>query len=217
LSETSDGLDRLAFQFKDSVNLRGTLSSFLAQFEDILAANIDLGVQRYLAHATGVQLDGLGEIVGLVRPVIQGDSFGSFGFDPDPEALGFGSLTDPNVGGHFFSDVDYEPMGDDFYRELITLKIAINTTNMNVDDTITVLSNLFDTTVKYELVGTFDVIYYLERDLTQHESILLNFMPELIGGGTITYIDNTPLSNWLLDGGVWNDAGVWADTAAWED
>ena len=217
MSDTSDGLDRLAFQFKDSVNLRGTLSSFLAQFEDILATNIDIGTLRYLANAVGVQLDGLGEIVGLTRPVIQGESAGSFGFDPDPEALGFGSLTDPNVGGPFFSAVDYEPMDDDFYRDLIALKIAVNTTNMNVDDTVTMLSNLFGTAVKYALVSTFDVIYYLERDLTQHESILLGFMPELIGGGTITYIDDAPLSNWLLDGGVWNDAGVWSDAAAWED
>ena len=92
-------LNRLASQFKDSENLRGLLSAHLSDFEDISFSLDDLLSDRYLDTAQGVQLDGIGEIVGLPRPVAPVDLIGAFGFIDDDTAQGFGTLTTSIVTG----------------------------------------------------------------------------------------------------------------------
>ena len=93
-------LDRLAFQFVDSENLKGLLTAHLIDYEDLDIAYDDLATDRYLETAQGVQLDGIGEIVGLPRPVESVEAIGAFGFVDDPTSQGFGTLLNTDIGGY---------------------------------------------------------------------------------------------------------------------
>lgn len=65
---TDTYLDKLAFQFSDSVNLQALIEAFLTEFEELNTAMIAVRDERYIDTAEGVQLDGIGEIVGISRP-----------------------------------------------------------------------------------------------------------------------------------------------------
>lgn len=217
MSEITEGLTRLAHQFKGSTKFEETLAVFLQQFVELKAVDGDLGSLRYLDNAEGAQLDGLGEIAGIERPEIPVSQSGAFGFVGDEEALGFGTLLDPNVGGNFISlDQDVTLLSDNLYKSLIKAKIVINKTAMNVDDTTKMIADMFDTRVRYILLNTFDSYYYIEKDLSQFEGILLDFLPTLIGGGSVTYVEDSPLG-WILETGIWSDGGEWVDTEIWID
>ncbi|MCK5603159.1 DUF2612 domain-containing protein [Candidatus Pacearchaeota archaeon] len=62
------GISRLAYQFIDSEKFIEFLTSFLDQFQYLEDENDNLATLRYLDTAEGVQLDGIGEIVGKERP-----------------------------------------------------------------------------------------------------------------------------------------------------
>ncbi len=63
------GLSRLLYQFENSTNFRAFIEAFLVQADDLATTAEQLKTLRYLDTATGVQLDGIGEIVGIERPV----------------------------------------------------------------------------------------------------------------------------------------------------
>jgi len=177
-------LDRLAFQFSDSENLKGLLSVHLLDFEDISLSLDDLLSDRYLDTAQGVQLDGIGEIVGLVRPVAPVELVGVFGFLDDPTAQGFSKLSDPDLGGNFVSlGTASQPIGDDLYRTLLRVKIKANKTAMTNEDVIDIISFAFNgILVRYILITNTKPTYEIGKILTQFEmDVILPLIPVMIG------------------------------------
>lgn len=73
-SPSEKGISRLAYQFDTSEKFKGFLESFLAQADEIQIANTQLIEERWLDTAEGAQLDGIGDIVGIERPVGVNDS-----------------------------------------------------------------------------------------------------------------------------------------------
>lgn len=70
------GIDRLAYQFEDSLNLIGFLEAFLAEFDELQLSGAQLLDERTISTSEGIQLDICGEIVGLERPTITGSLMG---------------------------------------------------------------------------------------------------------------------------------------------
>lgn len=66
---SNKALARLAFQFSDSANFIAFASAFLAETDELYDSNVILLEDRNLDDAEGVQLDGIGQIVGIDRPV----------------------------------------------------------------------------------------------------------------------------------------------------
>jgi hypothetical protein len=66
-THAQEARDRLVEQFKGKVNLPAVLDAFSAQTQDDEAVYFDLLINRALATSVGVQLDGLGDIVGEER------------------------------------------------------------------------------------------------------------------------------------------------------
>lgn len=62
------GIYRLAYQFSDSAKFIAFLTVFLTELQYLEDQNQNLLTLRYLDTAEGVQLDGIGEIVGRIRP-----------------------------------------------------------------------------------------------------------------------------------------------------
>jgi hypothetical protein len=71
ISHVTEHLDQakahLLEQFKASTNLRALLDTYVSQIQDIEDALYGLLLGRWLDNAEGVQLDGLGDIVGEAR------------------------------------------------------------------------------------------------------------------------------------------------------
>lgn len=63
----SEAFALLIEQFKNATNLKSFLSAFLSRVQEIEDMLFDLWESRWLDNATGVQLDGLGDIVGIER------------------------------------------------------------------------------------------------------------------------------------------------------
>ena len=66
-------LDRLAEQFEDKINLATLICSFTAEVQELEFVIYNLFIKRSLDSSVGVQLDGIGEIVGKEREPGQSD------------------------------------------------------------------------------------------------------------------------------------------------
>ncbi len=183
------GLSRLAYQFFDSEKFRGFLTAFLTEFEELEVSNLQLLNDRYLDTAVGVQLDGIGEIVGLDRPSVTLDQAGLFGFDGDSTALGFGDVNDLSIGGNFWDGKSgIAPIGDNLYCLLLRAKIIQNQTAMTVNDTLRLISFMFSgAKVRYFLITNLKPRYDIHKILTPFEAGLLDDLPVLIGIDTVEY------------------------------
>jgi len=183
------GLSRLAYQFETSENFKGFLTSFLTEFQELEISGLQLLNERYLDTSQGVQLDGIGEIVGLPRPTKDIDVAGIFGFLNDPTSLGFGTILDSDIGGNFWNGMSNEVLiGDDLYRLLIRAKIIENQTAMIVDDTTRLISFTFgNIPVRYILLQNLKPRYDIQKQLSAFEEDLLSDFPILIGIDEVEY------------------------------
>ena len=191
MSETSDGLNRLAFQFKGSDKLTETFTAFLQEFDNLLAVDSSLESETTLENAIGIQLDLIGEIVGVARPKESIDTVGAFGFLTDDTSRGFTDLLNLDLGGGFVSLDDSSVLvSDDIYRIVIKAKIIQNKTTMTVDDTTNLLSFMFGgVEVRYFLYESLKPIYAIGKIISPLESFLLSNVPTLIGiDSNIRYI-----------------------------
>jgi len=183
------GILRLAYQFKDSTKFQDFLEAFLQQLQNLQISELQLLNERYLNTAVGVQLDGIGEIVGLSRPEKAVDVAGLFGFLDDPTILGFGDIDDTDTGGNFWDGVsEFVLVGDNLYRLLIRAKIIENKTAMIVDDTLKLISFTFDgAIIRYFQSAFLEPRYDILKDLTIFEEGLLADLPVLIGIDKVEY------------------------------
>lgn len=189
------GIARLPIQFQDSPKLKALITAIIKGFDDLEDTGNDLLTLRGLNTSVGVQLDGIGEIVGFPRPnTINAD--GRFGFFEDPTARGFGNPSNPDVGGNFFdADSTSFPVDDDTYRLLIKAKIIKNSTAMTVDDTLRLINFVFDAEVHYFLPVNLDPRYHIGKILSSFEIGLLDEFPVLIGIDSVkfeTMYNDTP-------------------------
>ena len=183
------GLARLAYQFKSSIKFQEFITAFLQELQDLDISGLQLLNERYLDTAIGVQLDGIGEIVGLPRPEKDIEVVGLFGFLTDPTSLGFGDLNDPSFGGIFWNGVTPTVLiGDDQYRLLLRAKIIENQTAMTVDDTLRLISFTFgNAEVRYFLLENLKPRYDIGKLLNVFEKSLLEDLPVLIGIDVVEY------------------------------
>ncbi len=74
-THVAEGLDSLVEQFRRQPKILAFLTSFLNQIQDAENAAFELIDERTLATAVGVQLDGLGSIIGLARGGLTDDQY----------------------------------------------------------------------------------------------------------------------------------------------
>jgi len=141
------GRSRVATQYWEA-------QKFLAYLRALLDAPVELeSVLQTVARQTdidvaeGVNLDVLGEIVGISRIVPFVLPVQLFGFDGQPGALPYGEEGNPSVGGRFREEIesgfDSSVLADPDYRILIKAKIIKNHSRGTNEDILAVLSLLF--------------------------------------------------------------------------
>jgi len=67
VNHIDQALDRLITQYKDRDGIRALVSAFCAPIQTLEDAIIDMNISRTIDGSVGVQLDGLGAIVGIER------------------------------------------------------------------------------------------------------------------------------------------------------
>lgn len=121
---------RLLEQFSNSDNLRATIDLLIAEMTEAQVAIFELIDSFDLDDAEGVWLDIIGRHVGLPRPMVNAGLFDFFGYSGAPSPLGYGTDTDPGVGGKYlskFGDTSgVVAMTDGEYRANIRAKIIRN-------------------------------------------------------------------------------------------
>ncbi len=187
------GLGRLAFQFNNSEKLKDLIETQLIDFQELDNTFNDLLNNRSLDTAIGIQLDGIGQILGLPRPLLPIDVVGTFGFFSDPTSKSFGDINDPLIGGNF---VDFSATrqiaNDDTYRKLLKAKAVINRSSMTVEETLDMVSLMFDNArVRYTLPTNLNPVYTIEKVLDATEIGLIGLLPTLIGIDNVSYISTS--------------------------
>ncbi len=146
---------RVTDQFKNKPNFDKYLDLLIRGSTELQLTVKQLQQLRTVDTATGVQLDNIGEIVGIPRGLVSAELFYYFGFRdedgivPNPQAGKYGSTTDSSVGSPWYSlnaplGVSRAP-SDDEYRLIIKAKIVKNRTLARPEDVIAAYKFLFST------------------------------------------------------------------------
>ena len=133
-SET--GLSRLLWQYQKSPNVRALIASVLSEYEDLTEAAEELKTRLDIDASVGVQLDGIGTIVGRPRPSTEFiDNDDVFSFDGPDDGKGFSGIDRPDQGGRFtgIGGIVVGPMPDAEYRSLLRAAIFGNNGLSTVD------------------------------------------------------------------------------------
>lgn len=117
------GQERLLSQYKDSVGIQNFILSMTEQTQSLNDIEYTVFWGRCLENAVGTQLDIIGRIVGLTRPVVAGDEILYFQWDASPAQYwdadsGWWVSTGPVSGN--------TPVSDAIYRRFIVGKIFKN-------------------------------------------------------------------------------------------
>lgn len=151
---------RIPEQFKASANLLAMLDAFIDEMTEAQTAAFEAMADWTLDDATGVALDVIGEIVGILRPRIPTASTSFFHYRdlavPDSTPTGYSDLaTTPYKGGVYSPLIgaapqagpgaDGYPMTDTEYRIHIRLQILRRTTSATGDQALQALLMVFPT------------------------------------------------------------------------
>jgi len=124
-------------QYKDSPNLVATIDAFSVQLQDVEETNQKLLYERSLDTAIGEQLDVIGRIVVLDRPLNDPDPEEVFTFE-NPSDIGGGYTDELNTvqGGYWIGldSIGNELYSDELYRLTLRAKIIYNTTTATLQD-----------------------------------------------------------------------------------
>lgn len=145
-------LSRIGHQYGESENFKqfiGLTLEPLLELQDSLFKLLDIDLDT----AKGVKLDLIGRIVGAPALIYDAVPQPFFGFDEQEEALEFGEIDDPEVGGFFRevgqpSNTDYI-LDNDEYKKVVTAQIIKNNSDCNADDIIKIVELLTEKEFKY--------------------------------------------------------------------
>lgn len=173
------GLSRVATQYSEAANFRAFLAALLAQPDELEAVLYDVAAIADIDIAAGVNLDVIGDIVGVGRIVPGVISVGFFGFDDTPSALTYGEEGNPAIGGRFIDEgesyTSTSVLSDAEYRQIIRARIIRNHARGTGEEILAAIA-LVIPGATYTLTepATMSVNIHISRAITAVENALLN-------------------------------------------
>lgn len=194
-SQIMDGL--ILRQYHESPNLTQYLHAYVEEMDDLFCAIEDVYFGRLLETAIGAQLDIIGEILQQSRNIDLGTVY--FGFQGATGADGFGTETDPLLGGLFKSGTQtgttITPLGDEVYRRVLKCKGALlNSDDSSIEDIYSSVNILFGSVPdKLIITEPANLQVQLEMSATQlrlDQELLILYMAKYFipAGVTLTII-----------------------------
>jgi hypothetical protein len=198
INHTEIGLGRRATQYYESAKFVSFLKALLAYSEELELALDTISLQTDIDTARGVNLDTIGEIVGVGRIIPNSLALEFFGFDDSsPTAFRFGEEGSPSLGRRFRDEGELATsssiLNDIEYRNLIRAKIVKNHSHGTGEDVIQALKFLFNVdtvTVVDNLNMTFNYIPGRELNFSEQSILALDIVPRPAGVQSIlgTYV-----------------------------
>jgi len=182
LDHQSLGRSRIATQYTESQRFLAYVRALLDSSAELEAVLQKVAEQTDIDIAEGVNLDVIGEIVGVSRIIPASVQLAFFGFQDNAAALNFGEEGAQGVGGRFYDEGEpylaTSVLNDPEYRMLIRAKIVKNHAVGTNEDVIAGLAYLFgggnDVPVIVEDVGGMAIQVAIGRQLTYLEKVLIS-------------------------------------------
>ena len=186
----------IAAEHNQQPQFMALVTVFCAAIGDINEAVQEINASFNLNTAGGAQLDVVGQWVGQPRIIPNVLLTGYFGFSDDQAALGFGDLTNPSIGGIWYSLGDSyattTALNDEPYRLAIKARIVRNQSHGRISDLENALSFVFDANAHIVDTGNYSINIVVDTPVTQVAQALLNGLdllprPAGVSIGSITY------------------------------
>lgn len=204
----------IANQYKNSPTLIAYLQGLAVEMDDLNKEILEVIQQRYFENAKGVQLDIIGNIIGITREVVDFTQFIYFGFDPDPTAKTYDDGgQDLAQAGRFRSTEEAgdvtKLLSDGEFKAVIAAKILKNTSDITPNEVIVITREILkvmfiqgasiEVTVQELGNAVFNIVIGAELDGAQQAFIAsLDLIPRP-AGVRIGYVYQAP-PNDLLGG-----------------
>lgn len=175
----TEARSRVATQYTESAKFLAALSKLAAQVQDLEDALLSVQQITDIDTAAGVNLDVIGDIVGVSRYIPNSLLIPFFGFDDTAAGNIFGEEENPSLGARF-RDED-EPytatsvLGDPEFRLLIRAKILKNHAIGTNEDILAGMQYIFQGALNVvEDVGGMKIRAGIGRNLTLIEQTLIS-------------------------------------------
>lgn len=175
------GLSRIATQYLDSQKFRAYIEALLEplqELEDVLQL---IALQSGIDEAEGVNLDVIGDIVGVSRIIPDSIAVQFFGFQGQPGANVFGEEGVLGIGSRFRDELEPDTatsvLLDPEYRLLIRARIVKNHARGYNEDILQGLSYLFNAPMTVvEDLGGMAIGVAIGRQLTFQEKAMVEVL-----------------------------------------
>lgn len=176
------GKSRVALQYQSSPKFLAYITKLLEVTQELETVYQKIPLQLDIDIAEGVNLDIIGEIVGISRIVDKSLALLFLGFENQPGALSFGEEGNPGIGGRFRNENEPEAvtsvLADPEYRTLLKAKIVKNHAKGTNEDILAGLAFLFGSNTSNVLIvvedfGAMAIQIAIGRQLTYLEKILI--------------------------------------------
>ncbi|MHB0973967.1 MAG: DUF2612 domain-containing protein [Thiobacillus sp.] len=182
LDHQSIGRSRVATQYTESQKFLAYIRALLASSAELEAVLQKVAEQVDIDLAEGVNLDVIGEIVGISRIIPESVQLSFFGFEDNIAALNFGEEGAIGIGGRLYDEGEpylaTSVLNDPEYRLLIRAKIVKNHALGTNEDVIAGLAYLFggggaSIQMVVEDIGGMAIQVAVGRQLTYLEKVLI--------------------------------------------
>lgn len=147
IDHKAQAIERLALQYKESAKFVAYLRALMEQPNELEAVFSKVEEISDIDLAEGVNLDVIGDIVGVSRIVKNVISVAFFGFADTLGALTYGEEGSTSIGGRFRDEAEpytgTSVLADPEYRMIILAKIVKNHSRGTVEDFTSALSFMF--------------------------------------------------------------------------
>lgn len=180
-SESMKG--HLIAQFYGKPVLAAIIESLGEELDEIISAFSDLRNKRWINTGDGVQLDGIGDIIGRPRQISDAVQIPFFGFVDQENALTFGDGRFRDASETWLQTVN---LADAEYRMVLWQKVFKNNASGTLEDTIKSLLFIFSAPkVFVEDAGNAKIMIAIGRKLTKSEISLADAIDLMIRGGGV--------------------------------
>ncbi len=180
-------------QFEESTVLNAILEAWGEELDELTQAHNDLKTKRWIETGEGVQLDGIGDIVGQSRLIQASVHVAFFAFDDQPNALGFekGRFRDT-----WESWLNSTSLADNEYRMALWNKVWKNNSVGTAEETIRSAQYIFNAnSIRLTEMGNARIKIGIGRLLTANEISLAKAIDLFVRAGGVKLEDITTFSN----------------------
>lgn len=189
MTRTESMHEHLIAQFHDKPVIYAELQALGEEMDLLDKAFADLRDLRWIDTGEGVQLDGIGTIVGQDRQIANAVAVPFFGFYGQIGTMGFEQARFRDYGEAWLSSYN---LSDAEYRLVLWAKVAKNITNGTAEDTIRSLMFIFDApTVWLEERGNAKIAVGIGRQLGMDDILLAEAFDLFIRAGGVGILERT--------------------------